>query len=77
MTATVLPAADRPKTYPAVGDKLQHNHCSATGLVVRVAPHSDPRRTKQRAVTIKTSFGDERVFEMSVKNFWFNWSPTT
>lgn len=70
-----LPADQRPKNYPAVGDKLQHNMCATTGKVVRVGPHHDPRKTRQRAVTIRTAWGDERVFETSVENFWFNWSP--
>lgn len=69
-----LAAADRPKHYPDLGAKLRHAHCAATGTVVKVGPHSEAHKTRQRAITIRTSYGDERVFEMSVKNFWFNWT---
>lgn len=65
---------DRPKHYPEVGVKLRHAHSAATGTVVLVGPHSEAHKTRQRAITIWTSYGDERTFEMSIKNFWFNWT---
>jgi hypothetical protein len=43
--------------------------------VVAVNPHSDPRKTRQRAITLIGQWSQrERTFEMSVCNFWFNWS---
>jgi len=71
-----LAPEDRPATYPRIRAHLQHAHCSQTGIVIGVAPHSDPRKTRQRAVTIRTN-GRQVTFEMSVRNFWFNWSPRT
>jgi hypothetical protein len=70
-----LPPEDRPKNYPVVGDQLQHAHCDQTGIVIAVGPHSEPRKTRQCAVKIRTNHGREVTFEMSVRNFWFNWTP--
>lgn len=67
--------ADRPASYPTVGQHLQHAHCNETGTVVANDPHSDARKTRQRAITIRTGNGAIRVFEMSVGTFWFNWKP--
>jgi hypothetical protein len=68
--------ADRPTSYPEIGARLQHAHCNETAVVVDIERHSDVRKTRQRMITMRLdSNGEFRCFEMSVRNFWFNWTP--
>lgn len=76
-----LPANERPTSYPAVGASLIHAHEGAergTWTVTASEPHSDPSRTRQRAITLRhDTDGRERTFEMSTRNFYFNWTPAS
>jgi hypothetical protein len=62
--------------YPAAGDIVYHamERNNEPWEIVNVAAHPDPRKTQQRAITLRGQWSQrERTFEMSAKNFWFNW----